>query len=133
MNYDEFLTRVIDEGIEAVKEDYKGDSPAKKLKREGSIKGFEECRGKSPDELSDLRIEACRKTQKCYREQTDDYWFWRCRDAEVEWVCNVVSAAMENSGVKGVVPVTALGMKKAASILGVDGGVLIVTDEKPGK
>jgi len=133
MNYDEFLSRVIDEGIEAVKEDYKGDTPAKKRKREGSVKGFEECRGKLPMELSDLFLEANRKTQQAYRDQGDDYWYWRCREAEIEWVCNVVSAAMENSGTRGIVPVTASGMRKAASILGVEGGVLIITDEKPGK
>ena len=133
MNYDEFLTRVIDEGIEAVKEDYKGESPAKRLKREGSVRGFEECRGKTPDELSILRVDANQRTQQAYRDQTQDYSYWRCREAEVEWVCNVVSAAMENSGVRGIIPVTALGLRKAAAILGVEGGVLIVTDEKPGK
>jgi hypothetical protein len=133
MNYGEFLGRIIDEGIKGAKKDYDGKSKTKRFKREGSIKGFEDCRGLSLAELSTLRIESARETQKAYREQADDYWYWRCRDAEIEWVCNVVSAAMEGSGMTGIVPVTARAVKMAASILGVEGGVLVVYDEKPGK
>jgi hypothetical protein len=133
MNYDDFLTRVIDEGIEAAKVSYAGAGVVKRRKREGSIKGFDECRGKNPDELSLFLREARMRTKKAYREQDDDYWYWRCREAEVEWVCNVVSAAMENSGMRGLVPVTGRALNQAASILGVEGGVLIVWDEKPGK
>jgi hypothetical protein len=119
MDYDAFLTRVIDEGIEAVKKDYPGSTPAKKMKREGSIEGFEACRGLKPDELKDLLHDASKTVQVAYREQSDDYWRIRCREAEIEWVCNVMGAMMVAQGLRPIVPPTARGTMKAAAILGV--------------
>jgi len=121
VDYQTFLSRVIDDGIVAVEKDYAGDSPAKSLKREGAIKGFEECRGKTPEELVELKTQTGAKVNEAYRDQAEDYWYWRCRDAEVEWVCNVVSAMLVNEGRKTLLPYlpTANGAMKAASILGV--------------
>jgi len=113
MDYQTFLERVIAEGIEGAEEDYAHD----KLKREGSIEGFEACRGLQPDRLLELLGSASDATSEAYCNQADDYWRIRCREAEIEWVCNVVSAMLVAQGIKPIVPPTARGTMKAASIL----------------
>lgn len=65
MNYNDFLNRIIDDGITAAKRDYE-NSPDK-LK--GAVAGFEACRGKSPPELFELLREAGEATRRAYREQ----------------------------------------------------------------
>ena len=125
MNYSDFLNRVIDEGIEAARADY--TKPEQKEMLEGSLKGFEACRGKDIKELLALLIKAQADTQRAFREQVADYWRVRCREGEIEWVCNVMSAALSNTGLEPIVPVTARGMMRAAEILA-DGG-LQISDE----
>ena len=115
MDYKTFLKRVIDEGIEAAKEDYKDDPQ----KRDGSVEGFEACRGLKPHELYLLLQDSRNATQKAFREQAKDYWRIRCREAEIEWVCNVVSAMLSNQGLTPLITPTARGVQKAASIVGV--------------
>lgn len=120
MNFETFLSRVIKEGIEAAKGDYTRLDQKTKLK--GSIAGFEACRGKSPIELGKLLKEADAKTTAHMREERDDvegYWEVRCFAAGVEWVCNVVSSALVNQGLPEIIPPTARGVMKAASIIGV--------------
>lgn len=113
---DSFLTRVIDDGIEAARRDYVF-SPDK-LK--GAVAGFEACRGKAPAELAELLAESRRNQAAAYFDSTlAHYWELTCYAAEVEWVCNVLSAALMNGGGDPIVPVTARGMMKAAGILGV--------------
>jgi len=122
MDYKKFLERVIDDGIEAVKADYKeGDN-----RREGSLQGFEDCRGKSPQELLALLMEARQKAQEVYWETQDGdqaavdrYWHYQSRSLEIEWVCNSVSAAFANSGLAPLIPPTCRGALNAARILGV--------------
>ena len=52
----------------------------------------------------------------------DNYWWFRCFQLEVEWVCNVVSAMLMNEGhhtpLLSWLP-TANGAMKAASIVGI--------------
>jgi hypothetical protein len=122
MNYDEFLTHVIDDGIAAAGESYKNDD----LKREGAIAGFEVCRGKSPLELTQ-RLDAAAKLVHAGRVlEPERYWRHVCFHAEIEWVCNVVSAMLLNqgTGVALIVNPTARGYIKAAEIVG-------VTDAEP--
>jgi len=121
MNYNEFLTRVIDEGIEAATSDYTKESEKSQL--EGSIAGFNACRDKSPEELVAVWNEATKKMNEAFGEQKDNYWWYRCYQSEVEWVCNVVSAMLMNQG--NYAPLlswlpTANGATKAASIVGVN-------------
>ncbi len=57
-----------------------------------------------------------------FHERKDNYWWFRCYQAEVEWVCNVVSAMLMNEG--HITPLlswlpTANGYIKVASIIGV--------------
>lgn len=117
LSYEDYLTRVINDGIEAAKEDYK-EQPHK---ARGSIAGFEACRGKSPQELLQVLADARKRTMEAYmgRIETEAYWEIRCAEAEIEWVCNCVSAMLWNQGLPTIVPPTARAVMKAAEILGV--------------
>lgn len=122
MSFDEFLSRVIDDGIAAAKADYV--KPEQKHKLEGSIEGFEACRDKSSVQLALLLADARQAAQRAYQEsagsdEVEDYWRVRCYEAEVEWVCNCVSAVLMNESRECIVPPTARGVMKAAEIVGV--------------
>ena len=92
MNYNDALNSIIDDGIEAARNDY--SRPDQSQKREGSILGFEECRGLNPSQLAALLAESHAMTMTKHRNQASDYWYWRCRDIEIGWVCNVISAIL---------------------------------------
>lgn len=123
MDFAAFLERVIEDGIAAARADY--TKPEQKSKLEGSIEGFEACRGKTPAELASLLDQVARNRQQAFmrlHEQeisTQEYWKTRCREAEIEWVLNVVSAALHNSGQPPITAFTARGVLAAAKILGV--------------
>lgn len=114
MKYEEFLQRVIDQGVAAASQSYENDG----LKRRGALAGFRACEGKSVPELAKLLADAT--TSSRHREDLaiDDYWEAVTYEHEVEWVCNCVSAA---TGVRIGHP-TARGAIRAAAILG--GGAL---------
>lgn len=116
VDYNEFLNKVIDDGIEAAKEDYA--SRPEKLK--GSIEGFEACRGKNPLELAEVLKQASKKTHEARMNRVPNYWEIRCFEAEVEWVCNCVSAILMNQGLPTIISPTARGYMKAAQIVGVE-------------
>ena len=130
MTYDEFLTQVIDGGVAGVRKDYVDDIS----KREGSVAGFEACRGKQPVELRAVLTLARKQANDAFwasQEGQKDpdgrgkgpnhYWYWRCFELEVEWVCDVVSALLMNSGLGMIVPPTCRGVAQAAEIVGVKG------------
>jgi hypothetical protein len=117
MEYEKFLTKVIDDGIEAAKKSY----ATRPDKLRGAVAGFESCRGKSPEELR-AALESARKATMVARVcKADNYWEVRCFEAEIEWVCNVVSAAMASQNAPTIVSPTARGLMKAADVLGVRG------------
>jgi hypothetical protein len=95
MTYDAFLTEVIDLGIESARRDYKND---KHDHLEGSIAGFEACRGKTPLELLEVFQEAKEYANNAMMDRVSNYWYFRCYQLEVEWVMNVVSAILVNEG-----------------------------------
>jgi hypothetical protein len=119
MNILEALNQIIDKGIEAVKRDYKEGTD----KYNGSIAGFEECRNKNPGELANLLIKSRQDTQKAFlrasKDITEGYWFVRCFELEVEWVCNVLSAILQNNHLPVIVVPTCRGIMTAAEIIGV--------------
>jgi len=90
IDYSSFLEQCINDGIEAAKNDY--TKPEDQEKLEGSIAGFEECRGKSPEELIALYSQATKKAFFPDRESKEMYWYFRCYELEVIWICNLVSA-----------------------------------------
>lgn len=114
ITYEAFLTRVIDEGIEAANQDYNG------RKLDGAVDGFEACRGKLPNQFNALLGEA-RARMRPHVAGAEDFWYWRCYEAEVEWVMNVVSAMLVNEGKEPLMSYlpTASAFMKAASIVGV--------------
>lgn len=117
-DYFAFLGRIIDDGIAAVRIDYKDREP---YWTEGAVAGFEACRGLTVIELTELLIRARRVGQRAFRQRTNVARYWRVRafESEVEWVCNVVSAALWNVGAPPIITPTARGVMKAAEILGV--------------
>jgi hypothetical protein len=116
---DAFIREVVDGGITAARRDYAGADEHHRQMREGAVRGFEECRGKEAFELALLRGDATERADQAFRAQAPDYWYWRCRAAEVEWVCNCVSAVLHNQGLPTIVPPTARGVMRAAEIVGV--------------
>ena len=116
MPYADFLNAVIDDGIEECREAYM--APEDSLKREGAVRGFEDCRGKSPREILALRDEADSTVREKMLAKAPDYWSWRYRALQVEWVLNVLSAAEYAQGRKPYVNPTARGLGKAVDILG---------------
>lgn len=132
MNLIEFTDRVINQGIEAAKEDYK-DSPDK---LRGSLAGFEACRGKNPGELAELLLRANRDTQEAFHRADsgnggDNFWEIKCRAAEIEWVCNVVSAVLVQNGFPAIVPVTCGGVLAANRIISSEGTIVLLGEEHP--
>lgn len=114
----QLIDRICADGIEAVRADYVRPDQADKLK--GAIEGFELCQGiTSAEHLLEALDKANARAQEAF--EASDYWRWRCRAAEIDWVCNVVSAAMVANGMKslGSIWPTCRGMMKAAEILGV--------------
>lgn len=116
MEYLEFLTKVVDTGIEAAKRDYAAPGDAHRLA--GSIEGFEACRGKFPPEISDLLTQARADVATAYGGDIDIYWKQVCRAAEIEWTANVLSAILLMSGQPVIVPPTYRGIIHAYRLLG---------------
>lgn len=125
--YDQLLDRLISDGIAEVRESF--TDPEDHHKRDGAIEGFEACRGKSPAELvalwSDAERSAAQITRNAHVTFSDakGYWRQRYKALQIEWVCNVVSVGLVNSGqspLMGHLP-TARGAMKYAAIVGVRG------------
>lgn len=125
--YSEFLESVVNSGIEGAKADY--CKPEDKDRLDGSIEGFEACRGKSPAELLSLLEVARKATMDAFHGQVSNYWRIRSREAEVEWVCNVVSAALVNVGAIPIIQPTVRGVMQAARM--VANGAMLTSDEVP--
>lgn len=115
MTLKDFLDRVIDEGIKACSDSYKDD----RKKREGAIAGFEACRDKTVFELRQQLHLAENLANVSRATDPTNYWYHRCKHAEIEWVCNVLSSALHNQGLEPIVTPTMRGFLQAAAILGV--------------
>lgn len=118
MDVFEFMERIINDGIAAVKVDYSELKDKEKL--DGSISGFEKCRGKNPTELLLLLRNAQKATHDMGLKQGKSYWFVRCEELEIEWVCNCMSVVLLYEGLAPLVNPTARGAMKAAYILGAE-------------
>lgn len=126
MNYDDFMHRLINLGIDAAKADYgqeQGEYSADKLA--GSIDGFMECRGKQPTQILELLTDANKKVQEAFIRVTEkeissgEYWRVVCRQTEIQWVANCVSAMLANQGREPIIPFTARAALTVAQIVGV--------------
>lgn len=117
MNADDFLARVIDDGLAAARADYTRPDQADQLR--GAVDGFDLCRRLGPLDLRDLLTAVNQDAMR--RLQAPDYWYWHCRASEVDWVCNVLSAVLERLGIEPIAAhlPTARGVLEAARIVGV--------------
>lgn len=119
MNWDNFINQVVDRGIEAAKRDYIRKD--QKALLDGSIAGFAACRDSSVTELAKLLKDAWERFREVDPSLHESLWFARGYYNEIQWVCNVVSAALYNQNLPVILQPTARGMKTAADILGVNG------------
>jgi hypothetical protein len=118
-----FVNRVCADGIAAARADLSRLEQADELR--GSIEGFELCGGIEHDYhlLEALHLSNVRALE-ALAEEAGDYRRWSCRFARIEWVCDVVSAALVAHGLSSLGPLwpTAPAMLAAAEILGVRQG-----------
>lgn len=102
MTYDQLIERLITDGIAEVREAYA--DPKNHHKRDGAIEGFEACRGKTPAELIELLRSADKDAMAVahgHRGASDeplDYWRLRYKSLQIEFVLNVLSVGLTNSG-----------------------------------
>jgi hypothetical protein len=129
MTYEALLDRIIADGITEVREAYA--DPEDHHKRDGAIEGFEACRGKNPTELVELWAAAERQGQQIFRNRSvadassdaKDYWKQRYKVLQIEFILNVVSVGLTQSGLPPLLThlPTARGAMKYAEIVGVQG------------
>ena len=103
MTYEQLLDRIISDGLTEVRAAY--TDPEDHHKRDGAIEGFEACRGKTPSELVALWRAAEDKAHQIMRANYDasssdvnNYWKQRYVALQIEWVANVISVGLVNSG-----------------------------------
>ena len=125
MTYFEILNRIIDEGIAGARQDY--NKPDQSSKLQGSIEGFDACRGRKVSELTMLLLSSEENSRRAYFanlkeiSSIDEYWRLQCFAAEIEWVCNVMSAVLETNGYPTIINPTVRGVMQATRIIGVKG------------
>lgn len=121
MEYLEFIEKVIERGIAGAIRDY--TKPEQKDQLEGSIAGFNACRGKQPGELQEVYNEAAEYSSPLnfIKEDANTLKWFQCYRMEVEWVLNCVSAVMANQGLPPLLSwlPTARAVMNVAEIVGV--------------
>lgn len=120
MTLQELLTRIIDDGIAEVKVAYAHDENFGEARRQGAIEGFESCRNKMPYELVALYNDARDSSADARGKGLPEYWRTRFAELQIEWVCNVVSMGLVNSGMPPLLShlPTSRGALKYAQIVG---------------
>lgn len=108
------MEKIIDRGIEAAKLDYKSDP----IKLAGAINGFEACRGKAPLKLIPIWQFSNKKAFYAREKESKNYWFWRCRAMEIDWVLNNVACFLGANGVPFPWQTTVRGYLNVSKILG---------------
>lgn len=114
------LEIIINDGIKVATEDY--NKPEQKEHLEGSVDGFNACRNLDVAGLIDMYKTANKYVKNAYDEKDEKYWYFRCYQAEIEWVINVVSALFilhdEKVEIIDYLP-TVNGMSKAMHVMSV--------------
>lgn len=114
MTFENFVARVVDDGVRAATRDYVQERQAPLL--EGSLAGFEACRGLEPGELARLLRAARIKSASAWRQDPEERLWRRGYEAEVEWVCNVVSVLLVQAGLPAIVGPTGRAVTKALDV-----------------
>jgi hypothetical protein len=113
----DLLNCIVDDGITEVQLVY--TKPNQRIKCEGALDAFERCRGRTDSQLLELLEKSRHETSAARLVEADNYWYLRYFELQVEWVLNVLSAAMWARGEVPLIPPTARALAKAADILGV--------------
>src|SRR5262245_60348172 len=120
MDLGPLINRVCADGIAEASATYTRREEADEL--QGAIEGFELCQGiEHTDHLLEALHQANARAIAAVADEAADQARWTCRVAKIEWVCNVVSAALVAHGQEALGPLwpTASAMLRTASILGV--------------
>jgi hypothetical protein len=109
-----FVDRVCADGIAGAKSEYPRLDEADKLK--GAIEGFELCQGiEHTEHLLEALHQANARAVEAFADQAADLCRWRTRVEKIEWVCNVVSAALVLRGLASLGPLWPTGQAVLAS------------------
>ena len=122
MDIQQFITRVIELGSEAAGRDYGGRNDARgRARLAGALAGFAACQDGTPAEIAALLERERRRTHELLIAEdaggSDDYWYQRCKEAEIEWVANCASCVLAAAGEPTIVNPTARAMITTGRIL----------------
>jgi hypothetical protein len=123
MDLGPFIDRVCADGIADARVSFAHAGAADQLR--GAIEGFELCQGiEHAEHLLEALHQANARAMEALADEAKDYRRWRCRADNIEWVCNVVSAARVAHGLPSLGPLwpTGAAMLKTASLVGVKQG-----------
>jgi hypothetical protein len=120
MTLQEFIEIIVVDGIVAVTEDYSSEDEKHKL--EGAIEGFNLCKGKNPEQILEEWKKTSDERNIAHRNDVGEKEYWKiaCKNAEIEWVLNCISAVLMNEGVRPLLSwhPTARAVMKASEVLG---------------
>ena len=125
MDIGPFIYRVCADGMAAARERYAPTDRADRLR--GALEGFELCQGiEHAGHLLEALHQANARAVEAMAEQAPDRSRWIARVAKIEWVCDVVSAALVAHGLEPLGPLWPTGpaMLKAADLLAAKHGRL---------
>jgi hypothetical protein len=125
MDIGPFIYRVCADGMAAARESYSPIDQADTLR--GAVEGFELCQGiEHADHLLEALHQANARAVEAMAEEATDQARWTTRVAKIEWVCDVVSAALVAHGLQSLGPLWPTGpaMIKTADLLTVRQGRL---------
>jgi hypothetical protein len=123
MDIGPFIYRVCADGMAAARERYSPLCQADQLR--GAIEGFELCQGiEHTEHLLEALHQANARAVEALAHAAADQARWSTRVAKIEWVCDVVSAALVAHGLKslGTLWPTGPAMLKTADLLTVKAG-----------
>lgn len=115
MEYEAFLESAITDAIADAKQIWAISLPHQD-KLSGALNGLESCRHKSPFELRDM-IEACKSATSYSRKIQDKVSWFKSYEAEVGWICNVISCWLIVNKQKPITTPTVRGHIKAQEIM----------------
>lgn len=123
MKLSELQDKAIESAMRSAHAMYK-DEPDKFA---GCVAGLTECRGKSPEQLGVVLVGANTALSLAYAKQDRRYWEVAMFHAEVEGICDVMSAALKGMGKDPIIEPSKAGYDKAVALLG--GSAVIVLEK----